>query len=99
MYLEHSQFILQIDNQALSWVLARPRVKEAQRRDPELGPICERIQQGDDMTPYELREDIICYVTKSDQKPKVVVPNELVPAVLKYYHDSPLGDIWAFIKL
>ena len=25
MYLEHSEFLLQTDNQALSWVLARPR--------------------------------------------------------------------------
>ncbi|KAJ4430519.1 hypothetical protein ANN_19107 [Periplaneta americana] len=43
------------------------------------------------MAPYKLREDILCSVTESDQKPKVVVPNELDQVVLKYYHDSPPG--------
>ncbi|KAJ4437576.1 hypothetical protein ANN_17721 [Periplaneta americana] len=73
-------------------------VKEAQCRDPELGSIRESIQQGLDMAPYTLREDILCYLTKCDQKLKVVLPNELVPAVLKFYHDSPPGGYLGIYK-
>ncbi|KAJ4430521.1 hypothetical protein ANN_19109 [Periplaneta americana] len=77
MYLEHSEFLLQTDNQALSWVW--------------LVPVSLAVWPGQDMAPYKLREDILCSVTESDQKPKVVVPNELDQVVLKYYHDSPPG--------
>lgn len=154
-FLEHKEFLLETDNQALSWLLAHPRqlgkigrwvvqiaalkftvqhvrgtqniiadtlsrmypspdekVEEAesacagvlfefplahadfrshQLQDPELSPIMAELERGEAHPPYSLSKGALCCRARLRGKPKLVLPNFLVPMVFEYFHSSPVG--------
>lgn len=161
-YLEHREFVLETDNKALSWVLARPRktgriarwatrilafkfrvnsirssdnviadclsrmwsdpeddskgeaedtdlelpivapiltqipllfrnIKEFQDSDPHLGQVKRDLRAGKLVKPYVLRDNVVCCEFRKGREVKIAVPTELVPLILKYFHESPVG--------
>lgn len=167
-YLEHRRFTLETDNQALSWVLARPRktgriarwavrisafqfdvrhikgsenvvadalsrmfeeqednseedlggirhegmvaavlgevpelfgdVGERQDRDRRLSEIKQRIVGGGRVPGYEVRRGILCASDPGGKGAKICLPEELVAAVFRYYHQSLLGGHLGLFK-
>jgi transposase InsO family protein len=154
MYLEHVEFDLETDNQALSWCLAHPRqtgriarwvvrlsafkfiphhikgtlnvvadalsrmfdgvdtpdlqpsivapvlydmplaftdLQSHQTQDLELQSITQKLEQGVSLSPYSVRNGLLYCTAKFDRKPKVVLPQHLIPVVFKFYHESPVG--------
>jgi hypothetical protein len=152
-YLEHREFLLETDNQALLWLLDHPRqvgkigrwivkissfkfkiqhIREmqnvtadalsrtfegqvevnkdvpcyvvltrfplvfedlvsVQRQDPELLDICLKLESGENFYPYSLHKKVLLCPSRSDRKPKVVVPTAVVSMVFDYFHNSLFG--------
>lgn len=158
-YLEHQEFLLETDNQALSWVLAKPRktgriarwavrisafrfqvkhirgadnavadalsrmfaedaagdegardgtpqfvnhilvdtpelfcdLESRQGQDPEWAPIRSRIEAGEKVPGFVINKGLLCKQVGAKSELKVCVPGELVPMVLRYYHDAVVG--------
>jgi hypothetical protein len=154
MYLEHVEFDLETDNQALSWYLAHPRqtgriarwvvrlsafkfvpdhikstlnvvadtlsrmfetresqdslpsivapvlydmplafddLRSHQAQDSEITAVIQKLEAGEPITPYSMRDGLLYCVAKFDRKPKVVLPHHLIPVVFRFYHESPVG--------
>lgn len=155
-YLEHAHFLLETDNQALSWLLAHPRqlgkigrwvvkisslkftvqhvrgtqnvvadtlsrmfhhpedgpeersaplvgailedfplafegILKHQQADPELGPILQDIEAGQQRNPYFVSKGVLCCRSRNQRGPKIVLPSILVPMAFAYYHSSTVG--------
>ncbi|PNF27381.1 hypothetical protein B7P43_G17494, partial [Cryptotermes secundus] len=151
-YLEHKQFVLHTDNQALSWLLKQVRelgrlgrwilrlasfkftvvhvpgsanvvadcltrqfekptsdqlfsglvlqhlpaaflsIREHQIKDPRCREIYEKIKRRDpEVQNYQLLKDTIVYSPGRARTKKYLVPLDLRPMVLEYFHDSALG--------
>jgi hypothetical protein len=160
-YIEHQEFILETDNQALLWLLSHPRqlgkigrwvvrisslnfevrhirgtlnivadtlsrmfepsqeqeqaqvscrltltsfplvfqdLAKLQREDVSLADTISRLEKGDKVGSYTLRKDVLYCRSGKGGRPKLVVPETAVPMVFTYHHDSPLGDIWEWLR-
>ena len=148
-YLEHLEFDLQTDNQALTWCLSHPRqlgrigrwvvrlssfkfnvqhirgtqnviadalsrmydpsaenpvcsllldfpvlfedIATHQRKDPEICPIMDQLSLGQEVPGYSLLRSVLYCKARFDGRPKIVIPQALIPALFSYFHDSPCG--------
>jgi hypothetical protein len=62
-----------------------------QRADPALSPIMDRLSSGEDITGYSLAKGILRCKARFDGRPKIVVPQSLVPSLFAFCHVSPAG--------
>jgi hypothetical protein len=148
-YVEHVEFDLETDNQALMWCLSHPRqlgriarwivrissfkfvvhhirgtqnviadtlsrmyegteplsvspvllefpmfyddIGVHQRADSALSPIMDRLASGEDITGYSLAKGILRCKARFDGRPKIVVPQSLIPPHFAFFHVSPAG--------
>jgi hypothetical protein len=51
----------------------------------------QRLQAGESITPYSMRDGLLYCTAKFDRKPKVVLTQQLIPVVFRFYHESPVG--------
>ncbi|PNF34261.1 hypothetical protein B7P43_G16924 [Cryptotermes secundus] len=62
-----------------------------QNADSVLSPIIRQFIAGEVERGYSLRCGVLNFKAHFDGKPKVVIPEILVPALFAYFHDSPCG--------
>lgn len=74
----------------LEFPLAFSDILSHQMEDDELRDIIQRLQSGEDRTPYFLSKGALCCRARR-QGPRLVLPSKLIPMVFAYYHDSPIG--------
>jgi hypothetical protein len=149
-YVEHVEFDLETDNQALMWCLSHPsqlgriarwivrissfkfvvhhirgtqnviadtlsRMYEGiepypvspillefpmlyddigahQRSDPALSSVIDRLSSGEEIPGYSLDKGILRCKARFDRRPKIVVPQSLIPSLFVFFfHVSPAG--------
>jgi hypothetical protein len=61
-----------------------------QQSDPDLKAIVDQLSLGD-VPGYSLEKGVLHCKARYDHRPKIVVPQVLVPLLFSYFHDSPLG--------
>jgi hypothetical protein len=61
-----------------------------QRSDPDLKAIIDRLSLGD-VPGYSLEKGVLRCNARYDRRPKIIVPQVLVPPLFAHFHDSPLG--------
>jgi hypothetical protein len=61
-----------------------------QRSDCGLKAIIDRLSLGD-VPGYSLEKGVLLCKARYARRPKIIVPQVLVPPLLAYFHDSPLG--------
>lgn len=64
-------------------------IRTHQRNDPTLNEIYDRLRRNGAQKGYKIVNKTLMFVANPNTRPKVVVPEKLVPAILKYYHESP----------
>jgi hypothetical protein len=147
-YLEHVEFDLEIDNQALMWCLSHPRqlgriarwiiclssfkfcvhhirrtqnviadtlsrmydpkdhlpvspvllefpmlfedIGAHQRSYPNLSAVIDQLSSGD-VPGYSLQKGVLHCKARFDGRPKIAVPQLLVPVLFAFFHESPVG--------
>ena len=77
-------------------VLTPKLFQQAQREDPIMGPIIDKLERGttEDTAKHQLQNKLLCKETilpSGLTKTVVWVPKELVPEVLDFYHGAPQG--------
>jgi hypothetical protein len=61
-----------------------------QRSDPNLSAVIDRLSSGD-VPGYSLVKSVLHCMAHYDGRPKIVVPQLMIPALFAFFHDSPLG--------
>ena len=59
--------------------------------DVELGPIINKLKEGNLQAPYFLSKGVLCCKERKGRAPKIVLISKLMPMVFSYYHNSPVG--------
>jgi hypothetical protein len=61
-----------------------------QRSDPDLSAVIDQLSSGN-VPGYSLQKGVLHCKARFDGRPKIVVPQLLVPALFAFFHDSPVG--------
>jgi hypothetical protein len=62
-----------------------------QRSDPALSSVIDRLSSGEDILGYSLAKGILRCKARFDHRPKIVVPQSLIPSLFAFFHVSPAG--------
>lgn len=73
-------------------------VEEHQKADTNICNIIQQCQDGTAHPRYHVNNNILYCKARFDGKPKVVVPDALVPILFQYYHCSPIGGHLGIFK-
>jgi hypothetical protein len=71
--------------------LAFTDIRSHQAQDPESLGIIQRLEARESITPYSMRDGLLYCTAKFDRKPKLVLPQQFIPVVFRFYHESPVG--------
>lgn len=87
--LEPSCFISSAE--LTNFPLAFTDLETHQKADAELGPIINRLKQGEAINGYSLSKGVLCFTPSRSCAPRIVAPPLLRPMLFKFYHESLLG--------
>jgi transposase InsO family protein len=74
-------------------------LESSQKEDDQCKEIRAGIERGDPvMNKFTVHSKLICYHPRRVGKRRYVVPKQLQPMVIKYYHDSPLAGHLGMFK-
>ena len=75
----------------LNFPVAFLDVRSYQAQDPVLSDIVAKIQAEAPVSKYSLADGVLYSTSSYDHKPKIVLPQVLIPMVFQYYHESTFG--------
>lgn len=64
-------------------------VQQHQKTDAEIQKVLAKLKKGEDVPNYSVINDMLVHKFPSQTKPRLVVPQSLIPVLFKYYHQAP----------
>lgn len=73
-------------------------MKDKQREDEELADVIAKIENGDAVQHFSVKNGLLKYQRNNKCPPKIVVPRSMRKMLMKYFHDISLSAHWGIKK-